>query len=324
MVHPQNGSPFPPPQSFGGPQGASHGSYTQDPYAQPISAYQQPYAPPQPSYSPVGQQYPPQQPQYSAPQQYPPQQSFAPQGYGQGSPNFPGGPPPNNYGAGSPPGGYNPYQQQSHSPPQHGSLPARPPSLPPAPGLPQRPSFSGPPGNSYPPQPTHQGPPPGSGQYQSQGGPPGWNGGWAGQEQSHGYSPHSQGHDPNYPPNASSVDDLVSSASRPADDIDEIIRMAEAGIPTKKFDQQAAPIPTPAPISAQEPAAAATPEVSEKKSKKDRGTKMVYSDNEVSPEEKMAKTPRYAFVPDGKDDTVLVEAAQPAVAGTVDDGAVNE
>ena len=56
------------------------------------------------------------------------------------------------------------------------------------------------------------------------------------------------------------------------------------------------------------------------KKEKDKNTKMVYSDNEVSPEEKMAKMPRYAFVPDGKDETVLVDATQaPAVAGVVDE-----
>ncbi len=40
--------------------------------------------------------------------------------------------------------------------------------------------------------------------------------------------------------------------------------------------------------------------VEEKKGKKDKDRgKLVYSDNEVSPEEKMAQLPRYAFVPAG-------------------------
>ena len=39
----------------------------------------------------------------------------------------------------------------------------------------------------------------------------------------------------------------------------------------------------------------------EKKGKKERNTKLIYSDNEVSPEEKMAQLPRYAFVPSGKE-----------------------
>ena len=62
---------------------------------------------------------------------------------------------------------------------------------------------------------------------------------------------------------------------------------------------------------------------SEKKSKKEKekekGTKMIYSDNETSPEEKMAKLSRYAFVPDGKGETVLEDAASAAVAGVVRD-----
>lgn len=57
-------------------------------------------------------------------------------------------------------------------------------------------------------------------------------------------------------------------------------------------------------------------EATDKKGKKekDKGTKMVYSDNQISPEEKMAKLPRYAFVPNGKRETVL-GAVGPAVAG---------
>ena len=58
---------------------------------------------------------------------------------------------------------------------------------------------------------------------------------------------------------------------------------------------------------------------SEKKSKKekekDKDTRMVYSDNETSPEEKMAKLSRYAFNPEGKEDTVLGDANTAAVTG---------
>jgi hypothetical protein len=147
------------------------------------------------------------------------------------------------------------------------------------------------------------------------------------------YPPHSQG----YNPNASSVDDLISGAAREPDDIDEIIRMAEAGIkPPKKTDPQAqpastaAPAPTilPAPVSAPEPTP--TPEATEKadttekkpKKDKDKNMKMVYSDNEVSPEEKLAKMPRYAFVPDKKEENILGDALDmPGVAGVVDDQA---
>jgi hypothetical protein len=108
--------------------------------------------------------------------------------------------------------------------------------------------------------------------------------------------------------------------------------MAEAGIkPPKKSETPPAPVavstipkvPAPAPEQAPTPAVpsvTATPEVSEKKPKKDKekATKMVYADNEVSPEEKMAKLSRYAFVPEKKEETVLVDANQaPGVAGTI-------
>jgi hypothetical protein len=155
------------------------------------------------------------------------------------------------------------------------------------------------------------------------------------------YPPHSQG----YNPNASSVDDLISSASaRQPDDIDELIRMAEAGIkPPKKSDAPpgrtwapppAQPLPASAPPQvanttvslpiegALEPDPLPVPEVSDKKSTKkdkEKNAKMVYSDNEVSPEEKMAKLNRYAFVPDGKDDTVLADVVEPVVSGVIDE-----
>ncbi|KAL5611670.1 hypothetical protein BROUX41_000752 [Berkeleyomyces rouxiae] len=59
------------------------------------------------------------------------------------------------------------------------------------------------------------------------------------------------------------------------DDIDDLIRSAEAGA---------------------QPAAAAATEPAGEKKKKDKGVRMIYSDTEVSPEEKMALLPRYAFV----------------------------
>lgn len=132
------------------------------------------------------------------------------------------------------------------------------------------------------------------------------------------YPPNSQGYG-DYSANASSVDDLVSGAAREADDIDEIIRMAEAGIkPPKKGDA------TPTPVSATEATATPQPEVTkaeptEKKSKKDKPTKMVYSDNEISPEEKMALMPRYAFIPEGKTEPSPVEAAIAATAAVAID-----
>jgi hypothetical protein len=139
--------------------------------------------------------------------------------------------------------------------------------------------------------------------------------------------PPPQGYNPNTT-NASSVDDLISAATREPDDIDELIRMAEAGIKPPKKSEPApvyyqAPPPTQAPQQPTVPEPAVAPEVSEKKTKKekDKNSKMVYSDNEISPEEKMARMPRYAFAPDGKNDVVLVEEAQPGVAGAVDDQA---
>lgn len=300
---PQNASPFPPPQAnYGATQGAGYGSFSQEPYTQPSVAYQQP--PYQPPFTgPPGQsQYPP---AYSPPQQYAPTQSFPPYQ-------------PQPYGAGSPPGSFGAYQgPPSHTPPQLGGLPNRPPSLPPAPGLPQRPSFTAPALPAHQMQQMHQGPPP-SGSWGSNG--------WKGPEQNTAMSsayPHPQGFPGTYAANASSVDDLVSGAAREADDIDELIRMAEAGIkPPKKGEtpvQVQAYEATPTPAPEVKPEVVEKPEQSEKKSKKEKPIKMIYSDNDLSPEERMAKMPRYAFVPDGKTESSLVEAATvPGVAGTVD------
>ncbi|CAL3972213.1 hypothetical protein PZA11_004608 [Diplocarpon coronariae] len=294
-----NASPFPPPQATGGgTQGAGYGSFSQEPYAQPTVAYQQP--PYQPQFSgPAGQQF---QPPYSPPQQYPPSQSFPP--FQQP------------FGAASPPGSFGGFQgPPSHTPPQLGGLPNRPPSLPPAPGLPQRPSFGASAIPSHKIQPTHEGPPLAHG----------WAGqGWKGPEQNTAMSsayPHPQGFPGTHPTNASSVDDLVSGAAREADDdIDKLIRMAEAGIKPPKHGEL--PTPNQAPEATPHPAPevekAVKPEPTEKKAKKDKSIKMIYSDNDLSPEERMAQMPRYAFVPDGKAESVLVDAATaPAVAGTV-------
>ena len=56
------------------------------------------------------------------------------------------------------------------------------------------------------------------------------------------------------------------------------------------------------------------------KKDKDKAIRLVYSDEEISPEEKMAKLPRYAFVPDGKGETVLGDATTAAVTGAVRGG----
>lgn len=145
------------------------------------------------------------------------------------------------------------------------------------------------------------------------GGPPGaWNNNaWKGPDNSATSSayPPPQGYTGDYPTN--------TAAEAPAGDhIDEMIRLAVAGIkPASKGDT-----PTPAPAlqtSATTYAAPPAPETKtdaaekpepEKKSKKDKPIKMIYSDNDLSPEEKMAKMPRYAFVPDGKTESMLVDA----------------
>ncbi|KAK6834343.1 hypothetical protein PG987_009037 [Apiospora arundinis] len=89
---------------------------------------------------------------------------------------------------------------------------------------------------------------------------------------------------PGYSPNASTVDELVASASgqQGGDHIDQMIRNLERGEAPAKGDS-ATPADEPAP---------------EKKSKKekDKNVRMVY-DDELSPEERMALMPRYAFVP---------------------------
>lgn len=136
-------------------------------------------------------------------------------------------------------------------------------------------------------------------------------------------APQSQGYNGGYPTNASAVDDLISSASREPDAIDEIIRKAEAGIKTSQGPSAVTPVatapaeadltPTPAPATAEKP------EVSEKKAKKDKPIRMVYSDLEFSPEEKMAKMSRYAFIPEDKTEAALVDISTiPTVAATVE------
>ncbi|KAK2768394.1 hypothetical protein FQN54_000249 [Arachnomyces sp. PD_36] len=100
----------------------------------------------------------------------------------------------------------------------------------------------------------------------------------------HGY----QGAETANQPLAASVNDLVSGAARAA-------------------DSQNSPAAKPEGVSEEKP--------SKKEKEKAKATRLVFSDNETSPEEKMAKLPRYAFVPDKKAETVLGDAATAAVAG---------
>lgn len=89
--------------------------------------------------------------------------------------------------------------------------------------------------------------------------------------------------------NATSLDDLLSGAAKDAD-------KAESSMSNKVE------------LKAEDPQ-------EEKKSKKDKdkNIKLVYSDNDVSPEEKMAQLPRYAFAPGGKDSVILGVATTAAV-----------
>ncbi|KAL4929455.1 putative C2H2 finger domain protein [Aspergillus undulatus] len=97
------------------------------------------------------------------------------------------------------------------------------------------------------------------------------------------------GEKPEATPFSSSVDDLISGAAKQAD--------------------QAATNATPKPTDGAEDKAA--------KKDKSKQSRLVYSDNETSPEEKMARLPRYAFVPDRRTDTTLEELPASAVVGTI-------
>lgn len=139
----------------------------------------------------------------------------------------------------------------SHSPSQQWP-PSYPPNGPPPPGgfgLPARPPSNAPPGAGLPQR-------------------PGYGGNYYGGQNAG---------------NASTLDDLVSGAARQGDDIDQIIRMAEAGI-------------KPGPTQAVEAAASAAA-TTEKKSKKekDKSMRMIYGDLEVSPEERLDTVARYAI-----------------------------
>ncbi|KAL9102466.1 MAG: hypothetical protein Q9163_002396 [Psora crenata] len=239
-----------------------------------------PFAPPQQFQPPGAQAFPPQY--QSGPPQLqnvpPPQFQNGPPQFNTPQPQFQNGPPhmqsgaPQQYGARSPPPLQpNQFQPPRHNtPPQYNGMPQRPGSLPPAPGLPQRPAFGAPPVNAQQMQQMHQGqlplPPNTTSQpHPLQVAPP------ATQPLKTPASILGQSPPGVSSANASSLDDLVSGA---ANDADKAASAAEAN-----------------PVPAQE----------EKKIRKDKekSMKLVYSDNEVSPEEKMAKLPRYAFVPSG-------------------------
>lgn len=290
---PQTYSPVPPAQppfqapAYGQPPMPGYGQppvqqpYQQPTYAQPPHpAFQPPVAYP-PPFSPPPFSPPPFQNQGSYPgQQYLP---HVPQN---GTAPFPGQPvgPPRPFGAGSPVSQF-PQQQRTQSPAQNG-LPQRTGSgsLPTAPGLPQRPAVGAPPVNAFQFQQMHQGQLP---TQQSHVVPqPQYNG-----------PPGLQNNVPAPPgtiseaPNAASINDLISSASKVAD--------AAALVPALKPNdpQSVAPIPpAAAPPAKDEPAEEKTAK-KDKEKEKAKQTRLVYSDNEISPEEKLAMLPKYAFTP---------------------------
>ncbi|EXJ68675.1 uncharacterized protein A1O5_08469 [Cladophialophora psammophila CBS 110553] len=286
-VYPSAGSP-PAVGGYGqhstSPQPGQPG-YAQTPYSQ------QPYAqPPQPSFQP--QQPPP-------PVGYPPQPSYSPSQYQSPYPSQPyppqAGGPPRPYGSGSPVPGF-PQQppalaQRSHSPATNGNFPAPvrtgSVSLPSAPGLPQRPAFGAPPVNAFQFQQMHQGqiPAPQSHNIVPQYAP--------------GQAPGStvtqlppQILVPNQPSaveaqDASSLDDLIANASKQADADAAAAAAAKGGIPPTAT-------PTTTKDEASEDKAGSR---KDKEKEKPKATRLVYSDNETSPEEKMAMLPKYAFTP---------------------------
>ena len=90
------------------------------------------------------------------------------------------------------------------------------------------------------------------------------------------------------PPNGQSLDDLISEA-----------KQAESSKPAKAADIPDVPKAEPEAKSEAVPVKKEEDKAEGKKDKdKSKVTKLVYDDNEISPEEKMAKLSRYAFVPD--------------------------
>jgi len=89
-------------------------------------------------------------------------------------------------------------------------------------------------------------------------------------------------------PGASSLDDLISSASKQADD------SARANSVTPK-----PATPQAVPVATKEEGVEEKPNKKDKdgKEKAAKPVRLVYSDNEISPEEKMAAMPKYAFTP---------------------------
>jgi len=82
--------------------------------------------------------------------------------------------------------------------------------------------------------------------------------------------------------NASSLDDLVSGVAKDVDKANAALKVEALHVEKKV------------------------------KKEKEKNVKLVYSDNDVSPEEKMARLPRYAFVPEGEKDPMAGDATATA------------
>ena len=280
---------YPPQQQFNGAPGNATFNFP--------PGYGQPQSQP-PPFQQAGGSFPQQSPfspppfQNQAPYSNP---QFSPQMMQPNVPQFPGslsgGPvtgPPRPFGAGSPVQqlGFQHQQQPPiiHTPPQSGPPPQRSlsGSLPPAPGLPQRPVFGAPHVNHFQMQQMHQGQLPGPPSLPMNPTVPGSNVHQNNSQQQQSTQP------PNVQPlqlsNETSVDDLISGASKQAD---EAAASAREAVETPKA------VDMPFDKPADEP-------VEEKKEKKEKAknTHLVYSDQETSPEEKMARMPRYAFTPE--------------------------
>lgn len=92
----------------------------------------------------------------------------------------------------------------------------------------------------------------------------------------------------------STVDSLISEAAAQADNLAKPSTPAVASTEDKDKEDKTA------------------------KKEKSKPTRLVFSDNEVSPEEKLARLSRYAFVPDLSGETVLGDATAAApVTGAV-------
>lgn len=293
----QAGSPaYPPPTMiYGGPpSGSTYSSFPQPYGQQPASFQQQPS-----SFSHQTSTFaPPGVSQFSNQQPFAPPQQFQPAPGPAFAPPFQGAPPPP-YSSGSPiPFQPNQYQPpRTEAPPQ---LPMRPGSLPPAPGLPQRPSFGAPPVNAFQMQQMHQGQIPGPSNSHDV----------PANQQPGGPAPPGRppGSHPSGSPEGSAVEhasyltvkpsESQGAISNTATSLDDLLSGA-----AKEADKAAA--------KEKEPQ-----EDKKTKKEKEKSTRLVYSDNITSPEEKMAQMPRYAFTPSGKEESLPGGAVVAAITVT--------